>query len=134
MKGLSASGTTSRTSSTGAETGAGAETGVYVRAGAEPTARPSGTATALFGAGASGRARNSAAVMVWKKGFSAGLGGLPSSSSAEVTVWYTASNTVLSDTNFTTVLAGWTFTSTASGGRVMCSTQPGNLPFSSRLR
>ena len=133
MKGLSASGATSRTSDTGAA-GAGAGTGVYVRAGAEPMARPAGSSTAFFGAGVSGRARNSAAVIAWKKGFSAGLGGLPSSSSAEVTVWYTASNTVLSDTNFTTVLAGCTFTSTASAGRVMCSTQPGNLPFSSRLR
>ena len=30
--------------------------------------------------------------------------------------------------NFTSVLAGWTFTSTALAGKVKCSTQAGNLP------
>ena len=44
------------------------------------------------------------------------------------TVWYTPSNTRLSETNFTSVLAGWTFTSTALGRVVTWRTQPGNLP------
>ena len=44
-----------------------------------------------------------------------------------------AENTARSWTNFTTVLAGWTFTSTMWRGRSMWRTQPGNLPLSWRL-
>ena len=81
--------------------------------------------------------------MDWKKscrGFTvspAGLGagaGAPSRSRQSSTVWYTASNTSRSRANFTWVLAGCTFTSTAVTGRVTDSTQPGNFPFMIWLR
>ena len=58
----------------------------------------------------------------------------PKASRASSTVWYTVSNTSFSRANFTWVLAGWTLTSTAVTGTVTASTQPGNFPFSSRLR
>ena len=91
------------------------------------------------------RARNVAASMVLKKSWRAGavsvwgdcgaaLWGAPSRSRQSSTVWYTASNTSRSRANFTWVLAGWTFTSTAVTGSVTQSTQPGNLPFMIWLR
>ena len=48
--------------------------------------------------------------------------------SAPRTPYWTQSNTFRSERNFTSVLAGWTFTSTALTGRVKWSTQAGNLP------
>ena len=69
MKGLSGWRTTSCTAITGAgEAGAGAGLTGFVTAGpagAEPTALPTGSVTAPAGRGASGRLRNSCAVMVW---------------------------------------------------------------------
>ena len=67
MKGLSGWRTTSCTAITGV-TGAGAGLTGSVTAGladAEPTALPTGSVTARSGRGASGRLRNSCAVMVW---------------------------------------------------------------------
>ena len=83
------------------------------------------------------------ASMVWKKSCrgagwaslcTAGALAAPRLSRASSTVWYTASNTSRSRANFTWVLAGWTFTSTAVTGTVTDSTQPGNLPFMIWLR
>ena len=55
--------------------------------------------------------------------------GPPHSARLSRTAWYTASKTAFSWANFTWVLAGWTFTSTAVTGRVTASTQPGKRPF-----
>ena len=95
-----------------------------------------------FGGGAGGfpvsRARKLFASMDWKKsprGFAAASGageagpGPSRSARLSSTVWYTASNTAFSWANFTWVLAGCTFTSTAVTGRVTASTQPGKRPF-----
>ena len=53
-----------------------------------------------------------------------------SRSRAESTAPYTAVNTACSRWNFTSVLVGWTFTSTSPGLTVRWITQPGNLPTS----
>ena len=53
-----------------------------------------------------------------------------SRSRAESTAPYTAVNTACSRWNFTSVLVGWTFTSTSPGFTVRWITQPGNLPTS----
>ncbi len=47
---------------------------------------------------------------------------------ADLTPWYTASKTGRSLTKRTSIFEGWTFTSTASGGRCRCRAQAGNLP------
>lgn len=61
-------------------------------------------------------------------GFSSTWGRERSASSADRTAWYTAENTWRSLPNFTSLLAGWTFTSTALRRMSRWRTQPGNLP------
>ena len=51
-----------------------------------------------------------------------------SRSRAAATAPYTVVNTACSRWNFTSVLVGWTFTSTSAGLTVRWMTQPGNLP------
>ena len=55
-------------------------------------------------------------------------GRLRSAPRAESTAWYTVENTCCSFWNFTSVLAGWTFTSTSLGRTVRWMTQPGKRP------
>lgn len=85
------------------------------------------------------RWRKVLASMDWKKScrgritcsgdFSCAATAPPRLSRQSNTVWYTASKTSRSRANFTWVLAGCTFTSTAVTGTVTDSTQPGNFPF-----
>ena len=84
--------------------------------------------------------RNCWAGMVWKavwRGVTVSWGlGLSSTAAGRVwsrsraarTAWYTAPNTERSLPNFTSVLAGWTFTSTALRFSSRWRTQAGNLP------
>ena len=76
------------------------------------------------GAGAGGRAGTEAG----RAGSSTAAGRVRSPSRAARTAWYTALNTARSLPNFTSVLAGWTFTSTALSFTSRWSTQAGKRP------
>jgi hypothetical protein len=74
-------------------------------------------------------ARRRRALRPYGGGGSDAISGAPAAPpTAERTAWYTASKTARSLTNFTSVLAGCTFTSSREKGSERCSTQAGNFP------